>query len=133
MTMRAQRSRGKLVPGQARLVKMAVPIVIITLAGTGCTARSSSGGEASCAKLSHKQYTAAAHLVFKGIMLAGPTAKVGDREVLTGNVRVRVSHYLKGHGPAVVTVVSAVNQAGNNASAEGIEPGIGQQNIVTGR
>jgi hypothetical protein len=80
--------------------------------------------------LSHRQYLNDARLVFEGVMLAGPTATVGGRQVLAGTARVRVIRYVKGHGPAVVTVTSGVNQAGNGANSEGIEPEIGQRWMI---
>ena len=83
---------------------------------------------ASCAGLTPGQQFQAAHVVFDGTMLSGPTALVGGQRALSSPARVRVIGYLKGHGPAVVRVDtgSAAGAGGIVISEDGIEPVAGQ-------
>jgi hypothetical protein len=60
-------------------------------------------------------------------MLAGPTAEVNGRRVLVSPARVRVTRYLKGSGPAVISVVTGVTRAGRVVNADGIDPLAGQR------
>lgn len=69
-------------------------------------------------------------MVFTGTALPGPTASAGSAgAVLTSPARFRVTRYLKGSGPAVVTVQTALtaNGSGIAADEDGIEPRAGQR------
>jgi hypothetical protein len=66
-------------------------------------------------------------VVFVGTMLAGGAANLGGHSVLVSPARVRVSHYLKGAGPHVVSVATGVTGGGHVVSEDGIEPRAGQQ------
>jgi len=66
------------------------------------------GVAASCAAVSPAQQFAAARLVFIGVALPGPTAHYSKRPVLASPARMRVERYLKGHGPGIVRVATAV-------------------------
>ena len=92
------------------------------LAGGATTTASSS---ASCVGLFPGAQYAGARTVFVGTMLPGPTAPVGDQQVLSSPAQVQVSRYLKGSGPATVSVQTAVS--GQVVSSDGIEPKAGQQ------
>ncbi len=83
---------------------------------------------ASCAALTPNQQFKAAHVVFDGTMLSGPTSLVGGKRALRSPARVRVIGYLKGHGPAFVRVDtgSAAGGGGIVISEDGIEPVAGQ-------
>jgi hypothetical protein len=68
-------------------------------------------------------------VVFTGTMLPGPTADLGRHRVLVSPARVLVTRYLKGHGPKIVTVATAVARAGDSGtvvSEDGIQPRAGQ-------
>jgi hypothetical protein len=102
----------------------------------GCGARQiaavpvrETGVAASCVGLSPAAEFAAARRVFVGEMLPGPTAPTGGRGVLTSPARMRVARYLKGRGPTIVTVDTAVRivPGGIAGSGEGIEPRAGQR------
>ena len=84
---------------------------------------------ASCAALTPAQQFKAAHVVFDGTMLSGPTALAGGHPALSSPARVRVTGYLKGRGPAVVRVDtgSAAGGGGIVVSEDGIEPVVGQR------
>jgi hypothetical protein len=89
--------------------------------GTGTSA-------GSCAAATSSEYFAA-RMVFTGTMLPGPTADLGGHRVLVSPARVRVTRYLKGHGPKIVTVATAVARAGDSStiiSEDGIQPQAGQ-------
>lgn len=91
--------------------------------GTGTSA-------GSCAAATSSEYFAAARIVFTGTMLPGPTADLGGHRVLVSPARVRATRYLKGHGPKIVTVATAVARAGDSGtvvSEDGIQPRAGQQ------
>jgi hypothetical protein len=66
-----------------------------------------------------------ARLVFIGTMLPGRTID-GPDGLLVSPARVRVERYIKGSGPAVVTVETAVISTGNGEAAEGIMAHPGQ-------
>ena len=66
------------------------------------------GSTASCAGLTRGQQLAAARLVFSGRFLAGPTVRLDGRDVLASPARMRVSRYIKGRGPKLVRVTTAV-------------------------
>jgi hypothetical protein len=89
-----------------------------------------SGGSnsASCAALSPAQKMKHANLVFDGKLLRGPTARFGSSTVLTSPARVEVSRYLKGHGPKVVRIQTAVTRHGSEAtvSEDGIQARAGE-------
>ena len=61
--------------------------------------------------------------------MAGPTVELSSRSILVSPAKVRVGHYLKGHVPKVVRVVTGVvsTDVGNS---EGIEPQVGQRWII---
>jgi hypothetical protein len=83
---------------------------------------------ASCAALTPAQQFKAAHVVFDGTMLSGPTALVAGQRALRSPAHVRVIGYLKGHGRAVIGVDtgSAAGGGGIVVSEDGIEPVAGQ-------
>lgn len=104
----------------------------------GCTAASSApppaklassgktvqGAAASCAGLTPSQQFAAARVVFDGEMLSGATSSHADG-ILTSPARVRVERYLKGSGPArvsVQTAIRAVNSRTVRVTEDGIRP-----------
>lgn len=121
-------------PPAARAVVLAVLVAALAVACSS-SAQVSSGGSGnvtsagSCGGPVASEYFAGARMVFTGTMLPGPTAYLGGHRVLVSPARVRVSRYLKGHGPKIVTVATAVIRAGdsvNAVSAEGIQPQAGQ-------
>jgi hypothetical protein len=81
---------------------------------------------ASCAAVTPAQQFAAARLVFVGVMLPGPTAEAG---VLGSPARMRVERYLKGHGPRIVRVITAlrIEPGGVAGGSEGIYPKAGER------
>jgi hypothetical protein len=100
--------------------------------GAGAGARESNqieGVAASCAALTPAQQFKAARVVFDGTTLNGPTVRFDGRRVLSSPARVRVSRYLKGHGPAVVRVEtgSAAAPGGVVVNEDGIQPVVGQR------
>ena len=107
-------------------IALLFPLTALVTACAG-SAHVSTGGDAACASLSPAKHLAGAHIAFLGTMLPGPTLKLGGQQVLLSPARVRVTRYLKGTGPAIVTVTTAVSHAGDIANAEGIEPHPGQQ------
>jgi hypothetical protein len=68
-------------------------------------------------------------VAFTGTMMAGPAVKLSSRSILVSPAKVRVAHYLKGHGPKVVRVVTGVEST-DVANSEGIKPQAGQRWIV---
>src|SRR5947209_7658479 len=82
---------------------------------------------ASCAGLSPAAQFAAARRVFVGQMLPGRTTARG--RVLASPARMRVERYLKGHGPATVTVHTAVTVERHRVriTEDGIEPRAGER------
>jgi hypothetical protein len=90
---------------------------------------------ASCAALTPAQQFAGARLVFVGRMLPGPSTLLDGRRVLDSPARMRVTRYLKGHGPRTVTVETAITieRHGATETEDGIEPQAGQRwKIYTG-
>lgn len=84
---------------------------------------------ASCAGLTAPQQFAAAKLVFDGEMLAGAVAPTSSG-ILASPARVRVTRYLKGNGPAVVAVQTAIKTLDAGASLvteDGIRPRAGER------
>lgn len=88
--------------------------------------RDTTGTAASCAAVSPAEEFAAARVVFVGVMLPGPATQDG---VLGSPARMRVERYLKGHGPRVVRVVTAlrIEPGGITGGSEGIFPKAGQR------
>jgi hypothetical protein len=68
---------------------------------------------AACAAATPAQFLAAARVVFTGTFLPGPAVWSGGRHLLLSPARVRVTRYLKGHGPRIVWVETAVTKQGN--------------------
>ena len=62
-------------------------------------------------------------------MLRGPTVRVGGRRVLGSPARMRVTRYLKGHGPWTVRLDTAITiePGGISGNEDGIEPQPGQR------
>jgi hypothetical protein len=84
---------------------------------------------ASCAGLTHREQFARARVVADGRMLRGPAGRQG---VLFSPARIKVARYLKGHGPRILRVQTAIRRtatgiAGNDA---GIEPAGGQRWLI---
>lgn len=128
--------------GRARVLgdQIAVSLIAIAIACGVAACGASNGrtdprpstvplGAASCAGLSERQQFKAARLVFDATMLPGPTVHEGRRRVLSSPAHVRVSRYLKGHGPPVVRVQTGLMRAGSGVTVggEGIEPTAGQR------
>ncbi len=91
---------------------------------------------ASCVGLTARQEFKAARLVFDGTMLSGPTVMASHRQVLSSPARLRVTKYLKGRGPRIIRVATAVTSTtrGVTVNSEGILPIVGQRwRIYTGR
>jgi hypothetical protein len=87
------------------------------------------GSSAACARVPAAKYLAAARVAFIGTMMAGDAVKLGDRPVLLSPAKVRVSRYLKGHGPRIARVRTAAESA-SAANCEGIEPQAGQRWLI---
>jgi hypothetical protein len=89
-------------------------------------AREATAVAASCAGLSPAQQFAAARRVFVGVMLSGPTAQRG---VLGSPARMRVERYLKGRGPEIVRVETAVTIESDaiGIAEDGIDPRTGER------
>jgi hypothetical protein len=114
-------------------------LVVVVIVIGGCAASSTglrdaagkgavTGTAASCAALTVSQQFSGAALIFDGTVLAGPTVP-GTGGVLASPARVRVEHYVKGSGPAVVSVDTGVAAAGGAVSAteDGIQPHAGER------
>jgi hypothetical protein len=107
----------------------------LALAGCASTARIAAtpahytAAAASCAGLSPAEQFASARLVFVGVMLPGPTTPLGHRRVLGSPARMRVERYLKGRGPRVVRVDTAVTieRDATGIAEDGIEPRAGER------
>lgn len=97
-------------------------------ATTGSVGTAVHGTASSCAGLTSAQQFAAAKLVFDGTALAGATVP-GANGTLASPARLQVQHYLKGTGPTVVTVQTAIKSVGKRTtmvSEDGIQPRAGQ-------
>lgn len=119
--------------------KLSPVCLVAALAAGGCagaTPRSAparsgmviQGAAASCAGLTRPQQFAAAKVVFDAVMLPGAPA-AGSNGVLASPARARVMHYLKGSGPAVATVQTAIETVSGGAervSEDGIRPRAGE-------
>lgn len=95
-----------------------------TSSGGGTGTSSGTGSGASCAYFTQPAYLAQARVVFVGTTLPGRTVLDG---LLASPARIRVSQYLKGSGPAVVTVETAASSSGDTMSGEGIMARAGQR------
>ena len=84
---------------------------------------------ASCAVLSARQQFYAARVVFDGTMLPGATVRDGHRRVLSSPASVRVIRYLKGQGPRIAGVATAVTRNGSSVvvNGDGIDPLAGER------
>lgn len=92
------------------LLTAAVTALAVACTGPGHVSPEGSGHGASagaCGGPAASAYFAGARMVFTGTMLPGPAADVGGHSVLVSPTRARVTRYLKGHGPWVVTVRTA--------------------------
>jgi hypothetical protein len=89
-------------------------------------ARETTAVAASCAAVSPAKQLAEARRVFVGVMLPGPATQRG---VLGSPARMRVERYLKGRGPRIVRVDTAlrIEPGGITGGSEGIEPKAGQR------
>jgi hypothetical protein len=124
-----------------RVIGSAVALTVALAGLCGCGSASSPSGRrtdvadvtgvaASCAGLTPRQQLTAATIVVEGRMLRGRTVRVGPgHTVLASPARLRVSRYVKGRGPHVVRVQTAVMPRGSGyvANSEGIEPAAGQR------
>lgn len=83
----------------------------------------------SCAGSSASEQFAHAKVVLVGTMLPGPALTFGPRRLLTSPARVRVARYLKGGGPPIIRVVTAVTASGKTVreSEDGIRPIAGER------
>jgi hypothetical protein len=118
-----------------RLIVIALgPLVALIVAVSACASSAGPGQSSagSCASGNPSAYLAAARTVFIGVMLSGPTVGTGEGSVLASPARVRVLRYLKGSGPAEVTVTTGVARAGDAiiGNAEDIEPRAGQRWMI---
>ena len=87
------------------------------------------GSTASCAGLTRGQQLAAARLVLSGRFLVGPTVRLDGRDVLVSPARMRVSRYIKGRGPKLVRVTTAVT-ARRLIAEDGIEAQAGERWVI---
>lgn len=118
-----------------RLIVVALgPLSAVIVAASACGSSADPGQSSagSCAAGNPSAHFAAAQTVFVGVMLTGPTVSTGQGGILASPARVRVVHYLKGSGPADVTVTTGVTQAGSAVTdnAEGIEPHAGERWMI---
>jgi hypothetical protein len=115
-----------------RLVTLAVVAVLAVYGGRAATSRatrSPTASAASCVGLTRAQQLQAARKVMLGVMLRGRTVSDGGHLVLASPARMRVLRYIKGHGPRVVRVSTAVTprDGGVVVGEDGIEPRAGQR------
>jgi hypothetical protein len=103
-----------------------ITVTASACAGSGNAAVSSE--IASCANRPASGYLASARVAFTGVMLPGPTVSTGQGSVLVSPARVRVIRYLKGSGPPIMTVMTAVtsHDGGFSVSEDDIQPQPGQ-------
>jgi hypothetical protein len=87
------------------------------------------GSTASCAGLTRGQQLAAARLVFSGRFLVGPTVRLDGRDVLVSPARMRLSRYIKGRGPKLVRVTTAVT-ARRLIAEDAIEAQAGERWVI---
>lgn len=105
---------------------------LFLISGCGGSSKSANAIEtrgASCAAVSLKQDMKHARLVFDGKLLRGQTALVGSSSILTSPARVEVFRYLKGHGPKVVRIQTAVTRrdGGTTVGEDGIQARAGER------
>lgn len=100
--------------------------------GTRLADRTISASGGSCAALTSSQQFAAARVVLRGTTLPGPTAAANGQPVLLSPARVRVSRYLKGHGPSIAKVQTAITRTatGYSEGEDGIQPLAGQRWLI---
>lgn len=106
-----------------------MPISTVSVGGSEPSSRRTSvSSSASCVASNSSQQFAAAKAVFDGVILPGPVAPSASGALLSP-ARVRVERYLKGHGPAVVSVQTGMSAKGQVTSEaeDGISPGAGQR------
>jgi hypothetical protein len=104
-----------------------VAAVLLPAACSGTPAeRPTQGSAASCAAVLHAEQLAQARVVAAGLMLPGPTVRLGGRDVLISPARMRVRRYLKGSGPAIVRVQTGVVGPGSMGE-DGIDPAAGER------
>jgi hypothetical protein len=116
----------------AVLLFSAAATMLAACASTGGSGETGSGSGAagSCIAASPSAELAGARVVFIGTALSGPVADAGSAgAVLASPARFRVARYVKGSGPSVVTVQTALTVEGNGviANEDGIEPRAGQR------
>lgn len=89
-------------------------------------------GASSCGYATVAGYRADARLVFVATALAGPTARFEGQAVLLSPARMRVVRYLKGSGPRLVTVQTALtrNLLGYSADEDRITPSPGETWVI---
>ena len=120
--------------------EVACYLTVIATAVLACSCGSSAGAAqpasgvtgavaASCVGLTAREKYRSARLVFDGRMLAGATVGAGGHRVLSSPARVAVTRYLKGHGPRIVRVQTAVTTTSNGVTenSEGILPRVGER------
>ncbi len=128
---------------RSKRASVRLAVVAAALAASGCAAAAPSappsalassgavapGTAASCVGLTRSQQFAAAKVVFDGVMLPGATAP-GTNGALASPARMRVTSYLKGHGPTVATVQTAIELMSGGTmrvSEDGIRPPAGER------
>jgi hypothetical protein len=122
--MQAHKLRAQRTP-TLRIGVMMMSVLALATAACG-TSGSGSGSGAACAAATPGRYLADAHVALIGTMLPGQTVKLGSRHVLLSPARVHVVRYLKGTGPATVTVTTEVSSS-NAVGSEGIDPQPGER------
>lgn len=113
----------------AALVSCLSGVMLTACAGAGGTAGGSASA-GSCTGGTASAYLARARVVFIGTALPGPVLDAGSAgAVLASPARFAVVRYLKGSGPRVVTVTTALSGRGDAviADEDGIEPRAGQR------
>lgn len=83
----------------------------------------------SCAGLPPAAQFAAARAVFEGTFTPGSSAAIHGQQVLASPAWIKVSRYLKGHGPDLVQVQTALASVGgvDRFAEDGITPSAGQR------
>lgn len=107
----------------------AATVLVSGCGGTGAgNPPVTTGTEASCVGLTLAQQNAEARLVVLARALAGPTVGSGPRSVLISPARMRVMRYLKGHGPRIIKVQTAVTKHSTTVTEveDAISPAAGQ-------
>lgn len=105
---------------------------LVVVASAGCASpdsvHTSSGGQCAGGG-GPSAFQSAAHVVFVGLMLRGPTVHTPKGDILVSPASMRVIRYMKGNGPKTVTVQTAISRVGDTTTmnAEGIQARIGQR------